>query len=693
MINLSTIQSIAVIGASNERKKLGYSILKNILDYGFSGKVYPINLKEEAIANLRSYKSVMEISERIDLAVIAIPAPFVKEVLQECVKKTIPLVIIISAGFKETGDEGKKLEIELLQTITHSQTRIIGPNCLGMILAQSHVNASFAANFPSYDPISFISQSGALGTAFLDWIDENDLGIDSFISIGNKSDIDENILLEQLDNQKVIACYLEDIKDGKKLMEIGYIKNQKRPVLVLKPGKSEAAAKAISSHTGSLAGGHVAISTALKQSGYIEVNTIGELFNKIKAFAWQPIPKSNKIAIVTNAGGPAVITTDLIIEKGMRLADIDEKTHALLQEKLPRTANMHNPIDVIGDALSDRYVAAMEAVLQEDEVSALLVLLTPQIMTEIELTAKLIGTMTKYNKPIIASFIGGTLVEKGMKLLAKEKIPAYHFPETAVDVLSSMVWYGDYVKKHETSLVASSQSMYYAASHGYISEKYIEAQRHNLKAFSPNISEQIAKRYNIPVPESSICATSDEALTHISQTVHYPCALKISSPTLLHKSDIGGVITDIQDDNGVRVAFDKLEGIIEHHSIFDAHIEVQPYITDGLYTIIGAQRDANFGVVLLFGQGGIYTELMHDTTTRIAPISKNMTLEMIDETKIASILHGIRGQDPLPLDGIVQTLQAVQDLMLDYPFISSIDINPLIVGKSGSFAVDIKILL
>jgi acetyl coenzyme A synthetase (ADP forming)-like protein len=692
--NLFDIQSIAVIGASKDTKKLGYDVLSNILTYGFGGKVYPINLTEEEILGMRVYKSVGDITDPIDCAVIAIPAQGVTSVLQECVKKIIPLVIIISAGFKESGPEGAAMEQQIQDIIKNTNTRVIGPNCLGIIDSSIHLNASFAASFPTADPISFISQSGALGTAFLDWISENNLGIDRFISIGNKADIDENMLLESLQDDNVIACYLEDIADGRKLMELGYKHNTKRPVIVLKPGKTDAAIKAIASHTGALSAGHIPIATALKQSGYIEVDTIGLMFHLLKAFAWEPLPKDNKVVIVTNAGGPAVITTDLLATHGLAMAEITKQSERALREFLPREANYHNPIDVVGDALSDRYLHAMETVLAEDEVSAMIVLLTPQIMTEIEQTAKYIGQMKKFGKPIVASFIGGTLVDKALPLLAAEKIPTYHFPETAVDVLAALSTYAQYRKQHITQhSEKTTKSHSYKAHAQEILAFFAEAQKNHQEAFSPDVSDRIARMYGISTPDSFSAANVEEAISLASTHNLYPGVLKISSPNVLHKSDIGGIITDISDENQLRSAYESLERIITDKQIPLSTIQIQKFIEKGQYVIIGALRDQQFGTLLLFGQGGIYTQIFNDVSRRIAPVSPVEMKDMINETKIGAILHGVRGESPYDIEEIVKTMSAVQDLMHDFDFVTSIDINPLIAEHDYTYSVDVKILI
>lgn len=684
------INSIAIIGASKDPKKLGYSIVKNLIDFGFKGIVYPINLNGDEILGIKAYKNLLDITSKIDLVVIAIPADKVSFELEKCVEKSVPLVIIISAGFKEIGAEGLIMEEKLKSIVKGTSTKIIGPNCLGIMNFKNKINVTFAKNIPTFSPISFITQSGALGTAFLDWISENNLGIDKFVSIGNKVDLDENTFLEDMKDQKLIVCYLEDIKDGKKLMEIGYKNNKTRPVLILSPGKTDQSKKAISSHTGSLAGSHDVISAGLKQSGYIEVNNIGELFNKIKLFTWSSLPKDEKVAIITNAGGPAVIATDLLIERGMNLAEISDSAREKLSNILPKSISIHNPLDVIGDALADRYLESMKILLQEDSVSSLLVILTPQIMTEIEKTAKYIGEMKSFNKPIVAAFIGGKLVDKGIALLAKEEIPAYHFPETAIESLSSLVWYSNYVRGENENIY--NENVYYKDNHSYVTDLYLKAKKSGLSSFVPSLSEDIAKKYGILTP-LSYTSENEEILKENAYKIGYPVALKISSPNLMHKSDIGGIVLNIQDENKLVEEYKKLEEVIQKNDIRDGLIEVQQFINTQAYFFIGAKRDANFGTVIVFGYGGIYTEIIKDISRRITPLNDNQIRDMIYETKISNILKGIRGGGPFDENKIIKTIRSVISIMDDYSFISSIDINPLIIHDNDFLALDVKIYL
>ncbi|GER91109.1 acyl-CoA synthetase [Dictyobacter vulcani] len=688
---LFAIKSVAVIGASGNPHKLGYTIVKNLVDYHFKGSIYPVSLHAQTILGLQTYPHVADIPRDVDLAVISVPSVAVPGALQECVQKGVALVIIISAGFKEIGGFGEELEQKLLDSIAGSNTRILGPNCLGWINASQALNASFAANFPTYDGISFISQSGALGTAFLDWISANNLGLHNFISIGNKADLDENFFLERMQSDRLVACYLEDIRDGRKIMELGRKYNAGRPAIILKPGRSAAASAAINSHTGALAGGYAVVRTALQQCGYIMVDTIGELFYTMKALAWQPLPTFNKVAIVSNAGGAAVIATDVLVEKGLELASLSPQTVDILTDALPRTVSIHNPVDVVGDALSDRYLRAMEAVLQDEDVSAIIVILTPQVMTEIEQTAAYVGEMKKYGKPILAAFIGGTLVEKGLQLLAEKKIPAYHFPETAVNVLAHMVWYAEYRKRASYSWLEEDAASLYAAQHqAAILELYQRSHAVNAPALPPESANELARRYGIPVPASSVCESVEQA---IDASVGYPCVLKIAAPSLLHKSDIGGVITDIKDEATLRAGYLQLEEIIRQHQIPEATILVQQQVGEGTPVIIGATRDANFGTVLIFGSGGIYTEILHDISRRIAPVERHELQKMLEETRIYEILKGARGQKAADIAGIITVLKAVEYLMQDYAFIQAIDINPLVINEQGMCAVDIKVLL
>lgn len=690
MEDLFDIHSVAVVGASENPVKLGNAIMQNLLSYGFQGTIYPVNPHAETILNLKVYPSLDAISDHIDCVIIVIPAPLVKGIVEECVKKGVELVIIESAGFRESGEEGLHMEEEIQQVIKGTNTRILGPNCLGYIDANRKIDTTFAANFPASGEVSFISQSGAVGTSFLDWVMGNGLGIHTFVSVGNKLDLNENIFLSLMKSEKVVGCYIEDVYDGKEFIRIGKEMNKKRPVVLLKPGVSDAAVKAIASHTGALAGEHAVFSTVCKQYGYSEVSTLGAMFNTIKAFAWTGIPKGNAIAIVTNAGGPAVITTDLIGQYGMRIADLSDETKEVIEHALPEGSHIHNPVDLIGDALSERYRVGIEALMKDEGVDAVIVLLTPQLMTEIETTAKVIGEMKKYDKPILASFIGGSLVEKGIEVLTSEKIPAFQFPEQAVEVLAAMVSYGEYCNGDE-----SEDPLFIPISDedkAEIEAIYTEAKEHHQDALSPENAELLAKKYAIPVPLAYSVNSCDEAIAQAA-SLEYPLVMKIASPFLMHKSDMNAVITYIDSVEGIQKAYATLTDIIEKNQIQDAHIQIQAMIVGGVQILIGTHRDEKFGPVLVYGEGGIYTQFRNDVVRRMLPVGQKEMETMIHQPKIDILIEGVRGEKARDVSAIVHTLAAAQSMAMDFPWIDSIDINPFIVTSTGGYCVDIKIFI
>ncbi len=676
------IKSIAIIGSSNSTGKVGYLLTKNLVDFGFNGKIFPINTKENKILGINTFSSIDDISEDIDLAVIVIPAKFVNDEVRKVVKKKIKYLVVISAGFKETGEEGGVLENELIDIIKNSSTKLIGPNCLGFIDTRNKINVSFAKNFPTVDSLSFISQSGAMGTAFLDWAEKENIGVDLFISVGNKADIDEEYLLKRI-NSKLISFYLEDIKFGKKFLETGRNVNRKTPCIVIKPGESTKAQGAISSHTGSIAGDYKLIKSSLEKNGFTLARTIGEFFNLAKTFLFSPLPKNGGVAIVTNAGGPAVITTDLVMStNSLYLANISKDTEDILKKHLPRESNFHNPIDVIGDALSDRYYYALDAVLNEDEVGSVIVILTPQIMTDIDNCAKTIASMKKYNKPILVSFIGGTAVENGLTILHKNKVPAFNFPEDAVNSLNKLYKYSMFVDNEV------SKSELKSNVDGYTNENRLTIKKED----SYIDTYELLKSYNIPLINQEWIENIEHLKNFFDNSEKKSVSIKVISKTYTHKSDLGLVINNVDNEEKLIESFNKLEGLISHYNIKDAKILAQEYISGGLDLFIGGTNDTNFGSFVLFGTGGIFAETINDINILSSPNENEDIKRMIEETKMGKIiLHNNRSKK-YNTDGVIELIKSLNSLLIENPWIKNIDLNPVILTEDGGiYIVDARI--
>lgn len=680
--------TVAVIGASREEGKVGYDLLKNLVTYGYKGKVYPVNPHAENILGIKTYTSLKEINDTIDLAVIVVPAPHVLKVVDECSAKGIDSIIVISAGFKESGIDGASRERELHQKIKQHSVRMLGPNCLGLIDTQSFLNASFAADMPAQGNIAFISQSGALCTSVLDWAVNECIGFSKFISMGNKTDIDEVDLIQVIDEDihtKIILGYLEGVKNGTAFMNAAKKITKKKPVIVIKSGGTMAGAKAASSHTGTLAGAENAFDTAFKQSGILRAKTAEELFDYARIFSHQPLPKGPRIALITNAGGPGIIAADAVERSKLEMASFSKNTIDLLRAALPAMANIYNPVDVLGDAKADRYKFVIEKVIEDPNVDTILVILTPQTMTEIEKTAEVIGEIAnRTDKPIATSFMGGKRIGTGLKVMRQRKVPNYPFPERAISAVEAMYKHTLWQKKPASKIKKFIIQKEKATS---IFEKIRQMGRQYL---CEDEAKQVIAAYGFRIPQSILASTEAEAV-QAAEEIGYPVVAKISSPDILHKSDFGGVKIGIKDAAEIRRFFSditqKAQRLMPSAEI--KGVLVQQMITGGKEVILGMSRDPQFGPLLMFGLGGIYIEVLKDVTFRIAPIGPNEAEEMIHEIRSLPLLKGVRGEKPVDINALVDAILRLSQLVTDFPDILEMDINPLIVFPEGGGAMAI----
>ncbi len=684
-------KSIAIIGASRDPNKIGAQILSNLLKSNYPGTVIPVNPKKEIIQGHQSLASITEYADKIDLAIIAIPQQLVESVIDESIQKNVGSIIIITSGFKESGLEGKALEERIKQKLISAKIPALGPNCLGIIIPGKNLNASFAAEMPANGNILFLSQSGAFGTAAIDWASNHHIGFSQFISLGNKAIITEDHFLQKIPEKvKVIALYLEEISDGRNFMSLAQNITQKVPVVLLKPGKSEKAALAVKSHTGSLTGSDKVLTIATKQTGILRVNTTNELFDLIKAFSNLPELKGNQIAVITNAGGPGIITTDALETSGLQLAPISEKTQQELSKHLPREANIHDPIDLIGDAKVDRYDHALHTVINEDTVDACIVIVTPQSSTEIELTAQSIVKHVKQtNKPILAAFLGGTLVAEATNTLTQNNIPCYTFPEQAVYVLSRMWEFSQ--KKLQLKLLPPLQNITHLPdAHQLTILKKV--QNENRSTLSQDEVEQIFKRTAITFPRSEVVTSAHDAVQK-AIAMGTPVVMKVSSEKIVHKTEQHAVYLNLRDEAQIKESYTQLAGLIKKNPSPNNSIYIQKQMPVGIEVLLGMKRDPTFGPVIVVGTGGTYAELYSDTAARIAPITKSQAQAMLEETKVFQILNGYRGKEVLNSEPIVQAILSIANLALSYPEIQEIDINPLSVTENGIIALDARILL
>jgi len=689
-------RNVVVVGASREPGKVGHAVLRNIIESGFKGEVYPVNPRADKVLGLNTYKSVLEVPGDIDLAVIVIPAQAVLDVMEECGRKGVKYAVVISAGFKEIGGEGIEREGKLIEIARKYGVRVVGPNCLGIIDLHTPLNASFASIPETKGGIAFISQSGALLSAILDWAPKAGIGFSKIVSLGNKADLNEVDFLTYLGEDpetKVILLYLESIADGRRFIEVGSTVTRKKPVILLKGGITEAGAKAALSHTGSMAGGITALKAALRKAGIIQVSSVSELFDMAIAFNSQPIPAGSRVGIVTNAGGAGVVISDLLVSRGLKLAEPSRYTVDYLRSVLPPVASVYNPVDVIGDAKADRYGVAIEALLRDPNIDSLLVILTPQVVTEPEETAKVIVELSRRypSKPILAIFMGGGKVEKATRILIENNIPVYDMPERAVTAVLGLSNYREFRE-------LLTKALEYVEVFDVDKEKALEiieeVRRQGRRVLLEHEAKEIVRSYGIPVVPTKLAVSEDRAV-EIARKLGYPVVVKISSPDIIHKSDIGGVITNLKSDDEVAEAFrtviSNARRYVPTASIYGA--TVQKMVPKGREVIIGATKDPVFGHLIMFGLGGIYIELFKDVSFRLAPLSMYEAKEMITETKAYTLLRGFRGEPPADINSIVNILLRVSKLVTDIPQIVEIDINPLFVYEIGAIAVDARIII
>jgi acetyltransferase len=692
--NFFNPKSIAVIGASRTPGKVGYDVLKNLIQYGYQGVIYPINPEASEILGLKAYPSILDVSDEIGLAVVVVPPKRVLEVIGQCGQKGIDAAVIITAGFRESGSEGTKLEDELIKKAKESGVRFMGPNCLGIIDSHSRINASFAPGMPNQGNIGFFSQSGALGIAVLDLALSEDVGFSKFISMGNKADISDEEIMQALaedENTKVILGYIEGVRDGKKFVEIASQVSKKKPLIILKSGITSAGVKAASSHTGALAGRETSFEAAFKQSGVIRANTVGELFNYAVAFANQPLPQGPNIAILTNSGGPGIIAADACDRAGLQLVPLHKETVDELRKFLPPFASFYNPVDILGDATAERYEKALYTVVQDEKVQGVLVILTPTAIVDVDGTAKAIANIAHLiDKPIVTSFMGKKSIESGAKILIKYHVPNYSYPEHAVSSLNAMYQYNVWTKRPEKT---------YPDLKG-LKDKVIDifesVKGEKRDRLTDSEMYEVLHAYGFSQPTSLMARTSEDAVA-AAKGIGYPVVMKIVSPQILHKSDIGGVKLNVNSKKEVENTFFDITTRVKHimptAQIYG--VMIQEMVSGGKEVIIGITRDAQFGHMIMFGLGGIYVEVLKDISFRITPLSKEDAHEMIRETKVFPLLRGVRGEAEADIEAIEKSILLLSQMALDFPQIIEAEINPLLVKKRGEgvVAIDARFII
>ncbi|MBI1978189.1 MAG: acetate--CoA ligase family protein [Candidatus Omnitrophica bacterium] len=693
-------QAIAVIGASRRKEAVGYAILANLVSGGFKGKIHPVNPKADTIEGLECCHAINDLPEGIDLGVVIVPSTAVPETLELCGQKGVQSAIVISAGFREIGGEGTRLEREAAETAKKYRMPVLGPNCLGLINTDPaiSINASFSRTMPRPGNIAFVSQSGALCAAILDYAKGEDIGFSKFVSLGNKADINELCILRYLkDDPKtdVILMYLEDLVDGARFIhlarEITGDLVKPKPILAIKAGRTLQGAKAASSHTGSLMGSDEVYDAIFAQAGVLRVDSVEEIFDLATAFAYQAIPRSKRVAIVTNAGGPGIMATDACVRYGLEMAEISSATQEALRKVLPPTANFSNPVDVIGDAQHDRYEHALTCVLGDSNVDGVIVILTPQAMTDIEEIAHAIVRMNqKTKKTILTSFMGFVDVSPGIKILEEHHVPHYKFPEEAARALGAMIRYKQWIIRPRTEVRS------FPIDSVGVRSIIQQAKEKNQRLLTTHQAMEILKAYGFPLLPYEFASFAPQAGAK-AEKIGFPVAIKIVSPDIVHKLDVGGVRLNLKSAAEVERAFKEMTSAVlkfQPAAKIDG-VLVQAMGMKGREVILGMNRDPHFGPILMFGLGGTYVEVFKDVTFRLAPIRELGARRMIESIRAYAILKGIRGEEPADLEKIIECLQRLSQLASNEPDVSEVDINPLVVyrKKEGAQVVDARIVL
>jgi len=695
-------QSIAVVGASNRQGSLGLAVFRNLIDAGYQGILYPVNPKARSVQGVKAYPSVTDVPDDVDMAVLIVPSERVESIIEESARKGIRGCIVITAGFKEIGGQGVELEKRVRSVARAHNIRMLGPNCLGVANTNHAVrmNATFARKMPNTGSIALVSQSGAMCVAILDYAAGRNMGFSKFVSIGNKADINEIDLLRYLKDDpdtKVIIMYLEDISDGHAFIEVArdITFTVGKPILALKVGRSVEGARAAASHTGSMAGSDTAYDAIFMQGGIQRVEGVSELFNYTLAFSSQPLPRGNRIAIVTNSGGPGIMATDALIRPGITMAPLSEETKRKLRAELPPTASVNNPVDVIGDADAKRYEAAIRCTLEDENVDGGIVILAPAATTEIMETAQIVPRISKdINKPILCSFMGLVDVSEGVRYLEKNGVPNFSFPEDASRTMAAMVRYADNQKPHtdsrrEVFRLLEDQEKAAAAIAWRLSgrKEYFMTEKE---------AHELLRCYGFPLLKS-VLVNDPSGIESACREVGFPLAMKLDSPDILHKSDAGGVRLGIRSIGEAEKAFDEInESAMRYRpSALIRGILFQQMAAEGVEVILGSTRDPRFGPICMFGLGGIFVEAMKDVTFRLAPMWETSAENMIKSIKAYRVLRGIRGKPPAAIKAAKLCILRLSSMVSNHPEIAELDINPLIVYPEGRGCVvaDARIVL
>lgn len=687
-------KTVAAIGASDKEGSVGNALIKNLLQGTFEGKVYPVNPRYSTIQGQKSYKAVKNIPDQIDLAVIATRAKLVPGLVEECGKAGVGGLVILSAGFAEAGEEGQAMYRDILKKARHYNMRVIGPNCLGFISPSIGLNASFAADMALPGKIAFISQSGALCTGILDWSLDQNVGFSHFVSIGSMVDVGFADLIDYFGSDpktSSILIYMESLKDAHRFMSAARAFARNKPIILLKSGKSEAGAKASMSHTGSLAGNDLAFQAAFRRAGIVQVDTIRQLFHTAQALSMQPLPKGNRLAIVTNAGGPGVLATDYLMEHGGELAQLSPATMNKLDAVLPAHWSHNNPVDVLGDACAEIYQSAIDACAKDPNVDGVLVILTPQEVTDPTAIAKGLASV-KYRKPVFACWMGEKQVKEGREILEIGRIPHYRFPESAVAVFLKMYRYSRNLELlYETPPdVPASLDVDTKAARKLV-RSVLDSGRVQMTELE---AKELLGIYHIETPPGRVLQDAEGAADY-AEEIGFPVVMKVASADIGHKTEVGGVMLHLKSRNAVMEAFEQIMTSSRKHCP-DANIEgirVEKMIDKKYELLVGGKKDPILGPMVVFGSGGILVELYKDTSMGLPPLNMALAQRIIESTKVYKLLQGYRGMKGADLEAVQFLLVKFAYMLMDLPEINEIDINPYAIDHTGGMALDAHIVL
>lgn len=703
-----TPDGVAIIGASRDPSKLSYGVIRNLVDseHGYPGPVYPVNPKADEILGRKCYPDIASVPDPVELAVLIIPAAAVIPAIEACGQRGIKAAVVISGGFREVGAEGAARERAMVAMAQRYGMRVMGPNGIGVIDTYTPLNTTFVKGMPPRGNIAFLSQSGALCGGIIDWTVGHGIGFSRFLSVGNEADVNETDVLGFLADDplsKVITLYLEDVKGGAAFVHALSNAAARKPVVALKTGRTGSGQAATASHTGALAGAHAAFRAACKQAGALEVESVQALFDAALAFAYQPLPNGNRIAIVTNAGGPAALAADVLESAGLQLAHTTEATRAALRPVLAADAQLGGPVDLLGGADEHGYRAAMDAVLADPDCDGVLAVLVPQVLVNpvavVEAFGAAAGSQAGQAKPVVACLMGDISLDEAFAAAHRLQIPAYTFPEDAVRAFGAL-WQRRQIEtrlaKQAAPVLSDAERAVNARGRRTVQDALMLARTSGKPALDAAECRPLLEAYGIRTPQEYLALDPHDAVA-FAERIGYPVVLKIISPDILHKSDMGGVIVGVADAQGVAAGFDQIvqRAHATHPGAHIRGIQVQEMVQGGQQVIVGIKRDPTFGPLVMFGLGGIYVEALADVSFRLAPLTAEDAEALIDEVRSAKLLRGLRGAAPADRAALVDAIVRIGRLAAEHEEIVELDVNPLIVlaEGEGAVAVDARVIL